>query len=1115
MKKICKGIGLFISKHYKIFLAMKLTLILTFLLTLNMSASIYSQDARLNFSVKDKTIKEVIKIIEQQSDFRFFFSDNFHDLNRKVSITFRNEGIREVMSALLENSSITFAVLQNNVIVITPTKELQYPVTGKVTESNGSPLPGVNVSVKGTNLGTITNIDGEYSISLPSEDAVLVFSFIGYNQKEVKAEGKTKIDVVLSENIESLDEVVIVGYGIEKKINLTGSVGSVSSEEITQRPVPNSASLLQGRVAGVQIIQTSGQPGKEDTEISIRGLGSYGGSTEPLILIDGIVGALEYINPADIESISVLKDAASASIYGARAANGVILVTTKKGKAEPIKITYSNNFASHKATSLPDLIWNSVEFMEMWNSAAEHSGESFKFKDSQIEAYREGHETDPEQYPNYNWVDNTFKTGFAQNHHLGISGGNETVTFSTSFSYVNQDGILPGHDFQRYTVNANLNAKINKRINMGAGVMLSQRNVNEPSFSNDNYILLVFGQCGLQKPYLPDGSGRYTARAYSGLWQNRNPIAVANEWTHEMVYYDVRPQLSFDVKIIEGLTWSTKAAVNFEPTQEKLHTYALESYYYQKINGEYKYANNQWPNDEGVTQERYSDILYTLYSNLQYQKTFNEKHNVNFLVGYSQENNKYEYLMGYRQEFPTTTLSELDAGSSENDENSGTSNEWALQSFFGRAKYSYMDKYLLETNFRYDGSSKLSPDDRWGIFPSVSAAWRLSNENFIKSVSWIENFKFRLSYGELGNQDIGLYPYQDVLETTSYTFDDATEQGVYVTDLTDESIRWEVTRMFDVGLNFSMRGGLFSLTVDAYKKITDDILYEQDIPASIGLDAPTINYGSMENIGIDIQLGHQHHIGYFKWEVTGVISAYKNECTKVIGTSYKENNTRIIQEGLPWYSFYLYEWTGVFQSEEDLAESPEQLYDPQVGDLKFKDQNGDGEVNAQDKVVVDGAYPDFTYSLNTRFEWKGFDLTIFLHGIQGRKLYTINWGASPFTQAGAPPVKWRNAWNEENPTNELPAIYVEGYEPNTDMRSTFNLQDASFLRIKNVNLGYTIPPTMLNRVGIDYLRIFLTADNLFTFTEYEGLDPERSADNTNFAEYPQVRILSAGLNLRF
>ncbi len=1113
MRNLINGIAVPIFKRLKSNHSLRILLQLTFVIFLSSQSNLYAQKIPIKIYGNNISIKDVIQQIENQSEYRFFYSDNYQALNKRITININSDDITEILNKVLKDSKITFEILENNGIALTP-ESRYFIVSGVVKDANtDEPLPGVNISIKGTTKGYITNVDGEYSIEIERDSAILVFSYVGFIDEEKTVNSSTILNISLFQDIESLEEIVVVGYGIQKKVNVTGAVSFIKSEELTNRPVSNSANLLQGRLSGVQITQSTGQPGMEDTEIRIRGCGSYATSNDPLVLIDGVVGELGYVNPQDIESISVLKDAASASIYGARAANGVILVTTKSGKKDSMTITYGNNFGWTEATKLPDLITSSVEYMEMWNKAADRSGNSFSFTDAQIKAYEEGQYTDPDQYPNYDWVHNTFKSGFTQNHNISINGGSDKFTFNTSFSYVNQDGILPGHYYTRYTTHMNMTGQITDRIQIGTNVMLTQRDVHEPSFSNDAYVLMVFGQSPLAKPYLPDGSGRYTARAYSGLWQNRNPVAVANEWYQTYKYFDVRPQASLKVDFLDNLTWNTKGAINYEPVYYRKRTYALETYYYHQFDdeGDYKYANDQWPNDEGLTVEDDHTLLYTLYSTLQYNKVYGE-HSFSILGGYSQENQYYEILSAYREDFTTNTLTQLDAGSEDLQENGGSVEEWALQSLFGRINYSFKEKYLFEANCRMDGSSRFSVGNRWGIFPSFSGAWRFSKEDFLNNF-WLDNGKLRVSYGELGNQDVDAYPYQRVLETTSYAFGSSVSQGVVVNTLTDQNIKWETTKMLDAGLDFSIRRGLLSLEVDAYRKITDDILYQPEIPASVGLEAAYTNYGKMQNLGIDLQLGHRYTLGDLTWEVTGIYSMYRNKVLKIENEQIDDDAPLLTREGLPWQSYYLYEFEGVFQSEDEIETHAEQSYSPQTGDMKIKDQNGDGEINEDDRIVVRGAHPDFTYSFNSRFEWKGFDLTMFFQGVKGVKHYVNNWGADAFTQGGPPPVKWRNAWSEDNPS-DMPALCVPGYSAYSSWESTFHLADASYFRLKSVNLGYTIPQSIMEKAKIKYLRIYVAGDNLLTITGYEGLDPERIG-NTNFAQYPQVRVISAGMDVRF
>lgn len=989
----------------------------------------------------------------------------------------------------------------------------QLDVSGVVTDGGGQPLEGATVAVKGTVSATQTDQTGRFLITA-KEGSILIFSSIGYNSLEVPVTSSRTYNVTLEEDSESLDEVVVIGYGSQKKINLTGSVSSVSSDVLLKRPTPNVSNMLQGRVAGLQITQGTGQPGSENTSVTIRGQGSYGASSAPMVLIDGVLGSLASIAPEDVASISVLKDAASAAIYGARAANGVILVTTKRGSTGAPTISYSNNFAMHEATQLPDLIWNSAETMELWNKAVAHSGSGYAtFTQAEIDAYRNG---SAPHYPNYNWVDNTFKKALVHNHHLSVSGGSEHSTYQLSLGYLNQDGVLPGHGHQRYTGMISVNTELKDWISVGSNISLAQRDRHAPTFENDNYVLLIYSQTGLAQPFLPDGSGRYSARAYDKIWQNRNPVAIANEGGRDRTDYNIRAQANIDIKPFTGLTWSTKVAVNLDEAHDKLRAYDVDAYYYQDKNsdGDFGYAGNSWPVlDNGLNQDNYRTNLYTLFSTVQYDKTAGN-HDFSVLGGYSQENQKYSHLGGSRIGIPSPVLSELNAGTPQGQSTRGTGYEWAIQSFFGRLNYNFSGKYLLEANLRYDGTSRIHRDSRWGLFPSVSAGWRLSQERFMQSADWIDELKIRLSYGKLGNQEISNYPYQDILSQANYAFGSGLSPGVYVTRLTDKSLVWETTEVFNVGLDYSMLNDLLGLSLDVYRKNTTDILYTQPIPASVGLSAPTVNFGAMMNTGIDLELRHRNQIGEVNYRVVGIFNTYRNEVTRLLAPSIGGNT--ISRVGDPWGSFYMLEWIGVFQSEADVENSPTQPFSPKPGDLKFKDQDGNGSVGQEDRVIIDGAHPKFAYSLGIDVGYKQFDLSAFLQGVQGRQLYVNQFGMEPFYQAGAPPVKWRNAWTPENPTNELPHIYVGGnseYSPVNGNASTFFLQDASYLRLKNVQIGYNFSPEMVNRIGLGGLRVFVSGDNLLTFTKYEGADPER-AGNGRFAQYPQVRIFSAGLNVK-
>jgi TonB-linked SusC/RagA family outer membrane protein len=987
-------------------------------------------------------------------------------------------------------------------------------ITGTVVDQTGEPVIGANIVEKGTTSnGTITDTDCKFSLSIP-QGATLVVSYIGYVTQEVATGSRTDLKIVLAEDTQALEEVVVVGYGVQKKINLTGSVASVGGAELTKRPTPNVQNLLQGKVSGLQVNQNGGTPGADGGTIRIRGLGTFSGAgSNPLILVDGVQGDISDVNPNDVESVSVLKDAASAAIYGARAANGVILVTTKRGSSKDLSIEYHASLEAQKATRLPKLLTNSADFMELWNEANERSGLVKYFSQEEIDAFR-NHPNDPVNYPNFDWVDYLFKTAFVQNHHLSVSGGNEKTTFNLSIGYLDQSGILPVFDFKRYNMLLSVDTKVTDWLTVGGNMQGVKKDILQDVFAtySEQY-------CAALSPNytptmtLPDGSTGYVARysANIGEWTSRNPLAMAAGGENIRNNYTVRPQLYADVKLADGLHWYTKGAADFDYLFRKNHEHAVDNYYFN--DGSWAHNGAVW--HLGVADNMYTTLLTTLYSTLNYQKTFRNDHNLSAMAGYNQESSYYRELAGSRTYFPTDDMAELNGGSSLNQSTSGTANEWAIQSLFGRLAYDFKGKYLFEANARYDGTSRIAPDTRWGLFPSLSAGWRISEEAFMKNVDWLDNLKFRGSWGKLGNQEVGLYPYQDVLSTTSYPFNNV-ESGVRLTRLVDKTLQWETTTSTDFGVDFSIKNGLFSLTVDWYRKLTDGILYSIPIPASVGLSAPTVNGGQMENIGWDFELGHRNSIGEVQYDVAFNLSTYKNKVMKIIAPSY--GNTTV-QEGLPYNSYYLIEWIGIFQNQAEIDNGPLHPYNPKPGDLKFRDANNDGKINADDRVVVDGMFPKFYYGGSIDVSWKNLDVSLFFQGIEGVKSYlggmNNSWGYIPFVQGSPPTVDLvKNRWTGEGSTNKYPAIYEQSYQPVNGTASTYYLLDASYLRLKNLRIGYNFPSGTVQKIGLKGLQVYFSGDNVFTITDYPGSDPERPSLTSGYSLYPQLTTYAFGLKVK-
>ena len=982
-------------------------------------------------------------------------------------------------------------------------------VTGTVQTQNNSPLADVSVNVEGKSEGTVTASDGTFSINT-ERNSTLLFSMIGYEPQRVIVDRDGQVIAIQMESSSAaLDEVTVVGYGTQKKANLTGAVASVSAATLSASPVPNPANLLQGRLPGLEVIQPSGRPGNDDPMLRIRGMGSFGASSAPLVLIDGIIGAINSVAPNDIESVTVLKDAASASIYGARAANGVILINTKKAKRGAASLEYNLDIGFQNATSVRELIWNSGEYMEMYNAARLRSGLTTFYTQDQIDDYKNA--TDRTLFPNYNWPENIFKTATIYNHSLSFSKATETSKFRLGLNYTDQDGILPVFESKRYTVALNYENQVLKAVKIGTIINLLRRENTDPQGNGDGDLnRALYGRSPLAGPFLPDGR-KSSGRAYSTEpFSTFAPIAFTNG-NIKQSNYAVRSQAYVIVDILKGLQWETRGAFNLNYNFRKMHTYGTpgEFYFYQPVNGEYVVDQSVGnPISLGVSDLTTFNTNPTVYSTLKYSTSIG-KHEINAMVGYENQSNYFRELSGRRLAFPTKSLAELNAGSPDGQSLTGTANEWALQSYFGRVAYNYDGKYLLEGNLRYDGTSRVHPDQRWGAFPSVSAAWRISQEEFLSGATWLNDLKFRASYGLLGNQEIGLYPYQDIFSYANYSYGTSVSQGVRLTRMTDKNLQWEKTKILDLGVDVDAFNGLLGLSFDWYKKNTFDILTTLPVPTSIGLNGAITNDGELVNKGYELEIRHRNKIGRFQYNANFQISGFRNELVSIVTPT-----PGVREVGLPYNSFYLYEWVGIFQSDEDIDKSPKQVYNnPKPGDLKLKDQNGDNVVDVLDRVSY-SPFPKLNYSLNVSANYQRFSLAIFLQTVRGSHMFLSDWSSFPFREGIPPKAEFRNAWTPDNPSNTVPAVHEFSYSGVYGYSSTYLLRDNSYLRLKNVYLSYALPESLLKTVKIKQSSVYISGSNLLTFTDFTDGDPE-VREGATATQFPQVRIVNVGINVKF
>ncbi|HCF81833.1 TonB-dependent receptor [Petrimonas sp.] len=995
-------------------------------------------------------------------------------------------------------------------------------ISGNVKDDTGLEVIGATIIVEGNaTIGTTTDVDGNYVLNNVPSNGNLVFSYVGMKSQTVAVNGRSRIDVTMASDTELLDEVIVVGYGTQKKVNLTGAVSAVTGDEMVKRPVTNPATMLQGQMPGVRIIQGLGQPGNESVQIRVRGQGTYSSAgSDPLVLIDGVPGSLSTLNANDIESVSVLKDAASASIYGARAANGVVLVTTKSGKDGGFKVNYNANFGVHNPTKMLNIVTNSADYMELTNEAKANSGISTGlYTQDMINSYRNA--TDRVKYPNFDWLGYMFNSAFVQNHSLSLNGGNKGTTYNITLGYVDQPGTMKGFTFDKYNFRTNVKSDLKDWITVGVNIAMEKGNQKNPRQSHDDAFLSTLSQAPTYMPFLPDG--RYVNSAYNFESHNKNMVAIVeNDVMRTTTNYDVSSQLWADIKLAKGLSWYSKMAVNLGDVSYKDWRPIVNLYDYHSGN----FARTLDVGGEGLISHNNRNYYTNFFTYLKYDFNIDQAHNFGLQAGYSQEYNNYQFLQGYRQKYVTNNLQELNAGTAAVQTANGNTTEWALNSYFGRFNYNYMEKYLFEANVRYDGTSRIAKDTRWGFFPSFSAGWRLTEEDFIKNaeINWLTNAKIRASYGLLGNQNIGgdfPYPYQDLLNFTGdYAFDNSVlSPGVAQSALANSLLKWESTSVADAGLDLQLFGKL-NITYDWYRKHTFDILRQAQVTGALGLSAPFVNSGDMLNTGHELTVQYNDRIN--QGALSGLqygggffVDVFRN---KLIKFGAREIDGYVIRENnLPYNSYYMLDAIGIFQTQEEVDNSPTQFsgnFGP--GDIKYRDVNGDNVIDNDDRVTVPGRFPKFEYSFNGNASWKGFDLSFLFQGVEGRRIYTDGWGLEPFIQGAAPTLDFvNNRWTGPGTSNFYPKIYYgwDGTNPNR-RASTWYLQDASFLRLKNLTVGYIIPANITSKVSIDRIRLYFSGDNLLTFTKYKGLDPERAGDG-RFVQYPQNKIVSFGVNVEF
>lgn len=981
-------------------------------------------------------------------------------------------------------------------------------VTGWVISNEDNlPLPGVSVLVKGTTQGTVTDANGKFTIEATESD-ILVFSFIGFKSQEMQANVR-EINITMYEDTEELEEVVVVGYGTVKKVNLTGSVSTLNTKELTSRPITQTSQALQGKMAGVTVTQNFGIPGSDAGTIRIRGIGTLG-EKNPMVLIDGVEGSINDINPKDIDNISVLKDAASSAIYGSRAANGVILITTKRGnKKEAMTVTFSGLAGMQYPTNLPDVV-DGATYMMLKNENEKNNGRANLFSDSYIQEYKSKVGTEP--YFDTDWYDAAMKNKAMQyQYNVTVRGGTEKISGMVSFSDLTQDALIENASFRRKTFRFNTDFQATNRLSFAFDGALYTHKQEEPSKGTGAIFEMMAEIPNIYPSTWADGT-------IGEGWNGDNPLGYINEGgslnrTNTRVLLSIKGKYDFTDWLSAEFRYAPKYLSTYRTTMVK-------QYNYKRIDG----SGGIRPTGRNSLNNYYNKTLENFYQALvRVNKTFGE-HDFSAYAGFEALDNHYLDFEASRENFLLPDYEVLSGGDANYKDNNGNGTEFSLLSYLGRVNYSYKNKYLFEANLRYDGSSRFAKDNRWGVFPSFSAGWRISEEDFMQSIAFLSNLKIRASWGRLGNQNIGNYPYQGLIsinqpgKTVPYYFGKTAVAGGAQTVLPNENVTWETTEDMNFGVDFGFLKNRLTGSFDVYKRNTFDILYLRDIPAIMGLRASEQNIAKVQNIGWDLQLGWQDHAGGLRYSVDFVLSDVHNQVVSLDGKPVYGRN--VIFEGEEYNAYYGYECLGLYRSQEDLDKYPTLNSNVKIGDLIFKDQDGDDKVDeTNDKKIIGSSIPRFNYGLSISLDYKGFDFNIFLQGVGKKDLYynvyNARYGGNYYTyQLGRLNPSDQSTWATAN----WPRINDGNSGSAVNQDNSFHLYNAAYLRCKNVVLGYTIPESITNKIRLSSLRVYLTAQNLFTINNLKinTIDPEApDTDQYGTSYYPNVKTIAVGIDVKF
>lgn len=1079
-----------------------------FLVASNGNAQIKSiEEVVVRLPLEGVSVKEAFKQIEGVSEFTFvYITREMRDLP-PVFIEDKSQSLYEVLVEIARQSGLDFKQINHNIHVQTSRKgqetsmvsvaKVEVVITGTVTDENGAPIPGATVLIEGTTTGTATDIDGNFSLDA-EEGAVLLISFIGYESQRITVGTQTDFSITLLEDQSSLEEVVVVGYGTQKKADITGSVGIVDSELIHSRPLTNAADALQGRIPGVQVMNNSAAPGG-NFSIRIRGSNSISATNEPLYVVDGIigVGGLQFINPNDIASIEVLKDASATSIYGARGANGVVLISTKRGKVGKPQITYDSQFGFSKmARKIPML--NASQYMQMENEAYLYSGLTPQFTQEQI------------QNPEFDtdWQDEATRIAFRQNHQIGAYGGTKQSKYGISIGYLDEEGIMLNSNLERANIRINLDNNLSDKLVLGTSLTINHS--KDRRIDTDNGGLNASRAMLEMFPFLPVKyeDGTYSNSAdHPGGEGTDNPVAILNEIEDYFTITRTLGNLFLEYEVIKDLKVriSGGADINYES----------RNYYSPR-------TLRRTRNTRGLAiRSNTREVSWQNENTINYQKLLNERHDINAMVGITWQQFRHEnfgaFTRGLNDDF--FKFNNLGIGDTPQPPTSNTF-EWALNSYLGRINYILDKKYLFTVSARMDGSSKFGESNKYGFFPSGAFAWRVSDEGFMEGQEIISDLKLRTSYGITGNQEIGVFNSISSLATYTYIVDGQRTIGLGPGRIPNPDLRWEKTSQGNVGLDIGLVNNRLSLTVDAYYKQTNDLLLNAPLPYTTGYESIFRNIGRVENRGIEFMISSVNVDGDFQWTTDANISFNDNEVLE-LGSEGDDifpgpgfvTQTNILRVGQPIGSLWGWTRLGIFQNQEDVVSHGAQP-NARPGDIKYLDLNEDGVIDSQDQSIIGNTAPKYNFGFINTFIYKNFDLIIEIQGVQGNNVMNLN----PIvledrqTQANSY-ATLLDRWTPENPSNSIARV-----RKNSDLRlSTRHVEDGSFVRGRNISLGYNF--NLQGKEWINTLKVFASAQNFFLISDYGGYDPEVSTYGGNFGQgiefssYPTPRTFTMGLSV--